>query len=268
MPFEQTPTQHNEDSINDEATRVEAVNIRLPKFWAKDPESWFLVIEARFRSRHITTDQRKFDLVIEAIEDVELIRKISDVLTHTPAINKYETLKTKLISRLSDSRNLEIYQLLEGLQLGDSKASELLREMRRLAKSSISDDVLQNIWLKRLPTSAQLVLSTCKGTLDELAQTADAVLDNLNAAQSQVMATSTSHTTDSSISVKVANLESKLDQLTLAIKALGKRDRRSRSRARSVSTDKENKLCYYHKRFGKNALKCNAPCSFKSNPEN
>lgn len=174
--------RQHQDYYDRDFHRSEHQRVKLSKFWPHDPEAWFLHAQSRFRSTP-TSDQKQFDAVIEALDDVDLIRKVSDIITNLPTTNKYETLKTSLISRLSDSRDFEIHQLLEDLQLGNKKHSELLREMRRLAKKSFKDDALQKIWRKRLPANAQLVLSTCKGILDELAETADVFIENMNTAQ-------------------------------------------------------------------------------------
>ncbi|GFW54361.1 retrovirus-related Pol polyprotein from transposon opus [Trichonephila clavipes] len=45
--------------------------------------------------------------------------------------------------------------------------------MRNLAPSKLEDDLLQTLWLQRLPANLQQVLSVCKAPLDELTQIAD-----------------------------------------------------------------------------------------------
>ncbi|GFW60367.1 transposon Ty3-I Gag-Pol polyprotein [Trichonephila clavipes] len=65
--------------------------------------------------------------------------------------------------------------LLHNLQLGDKRPSHLLSEMRNLAPSKLEDDLLQTLWLQRLPANLQQVLSVCKAPLDELTQIADKV---------------------------------------------------------------------------------------------
>lgn len=47
-------------------------------------------------------------------------------------VNKYETLKAVIFSRLSDSPNIQVHKFLTGFELGDRSLSQLLRYMRLL----------------------------------------------------------------------------------------------------------------------------------------
>ncbi|GBN09929.1 hypothetical protein AVEN_118085-1 [Araneus ventricosus] len=47
--------------------------------------------------------------------------------------------------------------------------------MRNLAPVKMEDDILQTLWLQRLPANLQQILSVCKASLDELAQIADKI---------------------------------------------------------------------------------------------
>lgn len=95
-----------------------------------------------------------------------------------PEKDKYHDLKQAIIDRLSESAKTKLDKLLKGLQLGDRKPSQLLREMQGLAGSQIQDAVLQNLWLQRLPSHAQSVLTSLEErSLDILASTADKILE-------------------------------------------------------------------------------------------
>ncbi|GFY41395.1 hypothetical protein TNIN_416761 [Trichonephila inaurata madagascariensis] len=43
--------------------------------------------------------------------------------------------------------------------LGDRRPSNILRQMKSLARNSISDEVIKSLWLHRLPTQTQAILS-------------------------------------------------------------------------------------------------------------
>ncbi|GBN07536.1 hypothetical protein AVEN_252906-1 [Araneus ventricosus] len=47
--------------------------------------------------------------------------------------------------------------------------------MRNLAPDKMEDDILQTLWLQRLPANLQQILSVCKASLDELARIADKI---------------------------------------------------------------------------------------------
>ena len=76
------------------------------------------------------------------------------------------------------SAKIKLDRLLSGLQLGDKKPSQLLREMQSLATDQISEPVLTNLWLQRLPTHAQEILSCMESAeLTKISIAADKILD-------------------------------------------------------------------------------------------
>ena len=82
---------------------INATSLKLPEFWKKSPEVWFARVEAQFNTRNITTDQTKFDHLV-SILDIETAEEMQAILTHPPAANKYETLKTELIRTYGKSQ--------------------------------------------------------------------------------------------------------------------------------------------------------------------
>ena len=49
-------------------TETNAVAIKLPIFWAQQPEVWFLQAEAQFHIRKITDDTTKFYHAVAALD--------------------------------------------------------------------------------------------------------------------------------------------------------------------------------------------------------
>ncbi|GFW77975.1 uncharacterized protein TNCV_2490191 [Trichonephila clavipes] len=87
----------------------------------------------------------------------------------------YGYLKDKILQYFSQSDASRLNLLLHDLQLGDKRPSHLLSEMRNLAPSKLEDDLLQTLWLQRLPANLQQIISVFKAPLDELTQIADKV---------------------------------------------------------------------------------------------
>lgn len=68
--------------------------------------------------------------------------------------------------------------LLEATELGDKAPSVLLREMRTLAGTNVTDNMLRTLWLQRLPTRIQELLTVLDDmNLDKLAACADKAHD-------------------------------------------------------------------------------------------
>ena len=80
-----------------------AVVIKLPTFWAQQPEVWFLRAEAQFHIHKITDDTTKYYHVVAAL-DQETSSRVLDTLSAPPADNMYQYLEfyfSILVSRFS-----------------------------------------------------------------------------------------------------------------------------------------------------------------------
>ncbi|GBO30382.1 hypothetical protein AVEN_183337-1 [Araneus ventricosus] len=266
---------NNQDSVSDDAT-IARVGVKLPSFWKANPALWFVQLEAQFALAGITVDDTKFNHVISAV-DSEILNSVSDIILRPPDIDKYTILKKRLIELHSESEASKIRTLLQGLELGDQRPSQLLTRMRALAGDTVGEPLLKSLWMGRLPNSTQTILAALSEDLAGLATVADKISDLTN--HSNINAV---HVTPSTSDARVTKLEQQVTQLTTLVGELSSTIRQTRSRSRdrqfnygrSRSRDRFRKykesssgICFYHTNFGKNARKCNSPCSFNS-PEN
>ena len=97
-----------------------------------NPELWFLQVESLFGAHRINSDENRYHLVVGSL-DPESLSDVSDVIRRPPTESKYQYLKTLITTRFSDSADRQLARLLNELQLGDKKPSQLLRQMRSLA---------------------------------------------------------------------------------------------------------------------------------------
>lgn len=246
------------------------VSVRVPPFWAEEPEIWFAQVEGQFAISGITSDSTKFNYVIAHLDN-QHSREVKDIIVSPPATQRYEKLKTELIKRLSASNEKKIKQLLMHEELGDRKPSQFLRHLKGLAGGEIPDDFLKTIWTSRLPHGVQTVLAgqPTTASLEDLADLADRVND---LASSTPRVASVSNALPSSLlsdlTKEVAELRKQFQKLT------SDRNSRSRSRTtkgggntsrqRSQSNYRKFPLCWYHNKFGEKASKCIHPCDFTS----
>lgn len=274
-----------------EAAQVNRIALKLPPFWRHNIQLWFIQVEAAFMLSGITADMTKYASLVASI-DSETLAHVSDVLNQPPDTNKYDTLKTRLIAEFADSENRRVKQLLGDLQLGDKKPSSLLRQMRDLAQGKVNEDFLQSLWLQRLPTNIQTVLSASNEELPQLAILADKIqeiardstavyairttdADSLEAAIGGKKEDTTGHAAViNGEPAYVVELRKQMEMLTLKVDKLAREvTRTGRSRHRSGSQqrgkdqsrhsqDRNQELCYYHSTFGAQARKCRFPCSF------
>lgn len=267
--------------------QISRVGLKLPPIWKNNIKLWFIQVESNLEIAGITLDQTKYNTLVASI-DSESLSTVSDILLNPPAQNRYDVLKSRLISEFSDSENRQIRKLLSELQLGDEKPSQLLRKMRALANNSITDDFLRNLWLQRLPAEIQTILSVSSETLDNLAQLADKIAevrsDPLGAcAMSRDLPSKTKSLSEAQFPqpAVIVSLQADIDSLRKQIERLSRqKDRnhftqrrnkspfRKNSRHRSSGSPRQHSnFCFYHATFGRNARNCKAPCSFKETSE-
>ncbi|KMQ91745.1 hypothetical protein RF55_8347 [Lasius niger] len=129
----------------------------------------------KFRDAWLKDENLKDWLIaVPSTAEPKHAREIEDIITHPPTHQKYETIKRVLVQRLSISQEQRIRQLLEHEELGDRKPSQFLRHLSTLAGTTVPDDLLQTLWLGRLPTQMQAILATRNhDKLEDVAEQAD-----------------------------------------------------------------------------------------------
>ena len=255
------------------------------------PETWFLIYEVELRNRRVSDDLDKFYQLIPRLP-VSLIHTLQPIIHNPPKENAYDTLKAAILSELAPNLRDRLDGLFKSLRLGDRKPSLLLREMRTAAGSGgVSDELLRELWLARLPESLQVILaSTPEQSLDGMASSADTVLGRMpnlrycsgtnpitsmastepevSRVDAAVASTSAAHENAPSKSEMEA-LRREIMNLTMSFRGRSRsRPRRfaSRGRKRSIPRTKlppdSQTWCWYHQEYGTSAKNCRAPCSF------
>ncbi|CAB0043223.1 unnamed protein product [Trichogramma brassicae] len=168
----QQPPRNNPGEVAE--PQVNAVgNCKLPAFWRGNPELYFFQVESLFHIHHVNSDATRYHMVV-AMLDPDSITEVSDIIRVPPQEDKYNTLKQTLLRRLTDPPDVQLHQLLTGVELGDKRPSQLLLHMRTLAGSRVSDEILKVRWLDLLPEQTRRLLLLIKNqSLDELAAVAD-----------------------------------------------------------------------------------------------
>lgn len=258
----------NQAKSDAENTQVSRIAVRIPPFWKANVKLWIAQCDNAFRYSDIKSDETKYSALVANI-DAEVLSHVSDIVLNPPDNGKYDCLCKRLISEFEDSETQKIKKLLNELHLGDERPSHLLRKMKELAGNKITDDFLQNLWLQRMPSHIQAVLSASSEPLEKLATIADKVSEVASP-------TPICSTTNPAVSnqITIENLAKKVDELTKQINLLQtdrhrpmyriNREKRSLSRKRSCSRNREDKFCFYHERFGDRALKCKGTCNYKA----
>lgn len=293
IPLQPPSTARVQIDGENQQAHVARISVRAPPFWKENPALWFKQLESQFHTNAITASDTKYHIAVAAL-DTAVISQVSDIIMNPPVLNKYETLKDRLQERYAESEERRFKKLMSNVHLGDKKPSHLWREMRELAGVEVNDNLLKSLWLQRLPAQIQTFVSTDEGDMPRVLIRADKIheiIDSRNDIQS-VSTNVTSHVQPPSPSTAHASAlppqniahNSQLDQLCAQINALtiqmaqiaanngvqqqrGRSASRGNSKSRPRSESNNNKVCFYHRRFGKDAQKCTKPCTFMQ-PEN
>ncbi|BES97091.1 multicellular organismal development [Nesidiocoris tenuis] len=240
------------------------VAIKLPKFWAYDPESWFFNVEAQFALRRISRPATKLQNLLAVMEPAH-IKEITDVLRNAET-NNYDSVKAAILKRFGESEEEKLNKLLGPLELGDRSPSQLLREIQRLAGPNAPQAIIRGIWTKRLSPQTQQILQVADNvTLDKQAELADKIVSvhvpfvaSTSSASGSPAVASTS-----SAPITLQSLAEEVRELSKQVRQLMNRRPRSRSRGRSVARSRENAsentICRFHQKFGDDAYRCLHP---------
>lgn len=277
--------------------KIMAATISLPPFDPSDPEMWFTQAEWVLDNAGITSSRKKFQHVGASLQS-KYTRELRDFLLNPPSESEdpFSKLKQILLERFGQSKNNRMRQLLELEDIGDRTPSQFLRHLQLLAGTAISRDMLRIIWTNQLDPLVQANLASQPSTigLDELAKTADNVMDSIRSWRPRSKIATVSTKPESSLAEEFARMrleivndlrEVKAEIAT--VKADWEYERRSRAqsrgrlRPRSTSRGRSfsryyrspsrgpelyDGICWYHYTFQEDARKCKAGCLFNGNP--
>lgn len=245
---------------------VARIQIKAPPFWKANPALWFCQLEAQFEMNRMTADKSKYFTVVAAIES-SILNQVSDLVLNPPDRDMYTTLKTRLLGVFVDSEQSRLKKLLGEIELADQKPSFLLREMRNLAGNAISSELLKTLWLQRLPSNIQAILSISSEDIERLSVMADKIFETT--INSEIHKISSRPNDSTSLDLKLTQISKELSELKSDLSRGRNFDNKAKAfkpRSRSqtpAGRSTKSKLCWYHSKFGEKAAKCVGECNFK-----
>lgn len=269
-------------NINVQSTdqEIHPIQIRLPQFWPNSVNTWFIQVEAQFSISRITNDLSKYNYLISALP-LDVAESITDILENPPDADLYSNLKKILISRHSLSIERRIKRIISDEEMGDSKPSDFYRKLKSLAGTSgtIGDDLIKKLWFARLPhlVNVALIPLTDK-SIDSILEAADKIWEAVQSSSEKISVvdkTSQQCSSSNSANSRLSKIEKELSEIKDMFNKFNFRSRsQSRNRDRSSSRDRSNsrsrkynanytgnnRLCYYHFKFGNRAKKCAPNC--------
>ena len=210
----------------------------------------------------------------------EYAAEVRDLILRPPSTVPFDTLKAALIKHTQMSEQKRLQRLLTSEDLGDRTPTQMLRHMQQLLGSNHLDESLfRSLFEQRLPPQVRMVLASSQAlSIDEVASMADRIMEVAPPSSS------ISEVTRNQTSDVLSRLKEQVAALTTAVKNLSSQHhhhrRHSQSRGRSSeryhsstgipksagenTATEATAHCFYHSRYGKEARKCEPPCSFRS----
>ncbi|KAL1450996.1 hypothetical protein WDU94_003296 [Cyamophila willieti] len=214
------------------------------------PALWFVQLESHFHTAGIIREETKFHHVIAAME-TRVLEQVMDIVEQPPQ-DPYVTIKQRIIKLFELLPHQRQQRLMNECFLGDKKPSQLLLEMKNMAKTDFSDEMIKSLWISRLPSAMQPVLAVSSEPLSSLSSLADSIHTLPSATVNSVE--------NPSVSQVLSGLHQEIQQLAQEVSQLKRTSPRFKRR-RNHGYGKQT-MCYYHEKFGIRAHKCEQPCSF------
>ena len=260
-----------------DATVAAMPNVTLPVFSTSNTAPWFQRAEALFRIKRVSANQRS-DFIVGALPE-DVFNRISSWLnTYADGIVPYDILKAKIIRSCQPSpeeKSQKILDLLK-LPLGDQRPSDAFFELKNLSTVLAPDgstsqiDLLRVLWMLRLPTDIRTqIRGFSTQTEEDLTEVADAIRGTTRFAYSNAPSTSAAAAATADLSGPPMDDDDDDD----VIAAAQRRQHRPRRQPQRMQYNQQHNqhnhpsdlshksLCFYHKRFGREAIKCLPHCS-------
>jgi hypothetical protein len=220
-------------------------NVHLQPFDVRRPSLWFRQAESIFRRKNIYSQIDRYDILLahiptDALDAVAPV--INTIEDHTT--DAYHRLKAKLLSAYAKTDWELANDLYDHPGLGDNKPSQLMNSLLALLPPDDQPGILfLALFMRRLPTYIRDQLAALPTRdPDQLAAHADLIWTSHGgaaAAVNQVFSTQTRPTRPPGRSPT---------------------RRQSPSPHRTISP---SRWCFYHRKFGDRAQRCQPPCSYR-----
>uniref|UniRef100_A0A5S6Q052 Peptidase A2 domain-containing protein n=1 Tax=Trichuris muris TaxID=70415 RepID=A0A5S6Q052_TRIMR len=130
-----------------------------------------------FAQQNVSDEATKLQLAFTGMSDEVLASFRDFIFNATKEAKPFTAFKQLCLKRLTDSKERRIHQALHAEELGDRKPSEFLRYLQQLLERPLSDPILRELFLSRLPNHVRSTLVPFSDLeLGQLAELADRVI--------------------------------------------------------------------------------------------
>lgn len=146
-----------------------------------DPALFFAQLDLFFKQKAITDQAEKFCYVASILPQ-DTITEVREIIISPPTEKPYEVLRERVTTSVTASMHRRISQLLEQETLGDSKPSQFLKRLQKLAEGAMDKSIVKHIFLQRIPTQFKVAIAAQDDStpVEQLAVIADHIADILS----------------------------------------------------------------------------------------
>jgi hypothetical protein len=149
-------------------------HLKIPAFWASNPEAWFAMVEGQFVLKGVTQDTMKFNHVLGSLPETA-VRGLGDLMCGPPPEDAYTQLKAQLLAAHTLTEFQRMEKLLALQALNGQKPSDMLHDLVHFCPDGKAQTrFFRYLFLQRLPTEIRIILAEDRdSTLAALATRAD-----------------------------------------------------------------------------------------------
>jgi len=252
-------------------------NQTLPIFDINNFNLSFLKLDNYFQTHKISDEKNKFSTLINLIPPFTFPHLIENALLHSDSEETpYTTLKKKLLNETQPTTNEQYLKLLHTTQARTLSPKNFLLDLQMKAPSSEKNgSLLKHLFLANQEPAIRMVLATMPDkTLNEMADTAERMWQASNDASNSSVNTVTKNSEIQELKEQISSLAKTIDDMKMAsITQVDFKKQTPMFSSRKMPTPgsgwNNNKrysqtyeICYFHKKFGKEARKCEPYCRY------
>uniref|UniRef100_A0A2M4BUR1 Putative gypsy52-i ag n=1 Tax=Anopheles marajoara TaxID=58244 RepID=A0A2M4BUR1_9DIPT len=271
IPAPPTTSMGNGDRLIE---TVKQYRINPPELNLQDLSASFWALENWFTATGVgpNMDARRYRLLVSQIP-TRALTEVQPLIDNPPQEgSKYEYAKKAMKAYYEETQRQKINRLLGELEMGDEKPSKFLADMRRAAGDAMSESIIVDLWTSRLPPCVQSAVIATRGSTNEKANVADAVMDSLTLYRrptpQPLVNEVRNRAFESNVTQLLTELSKKIEDLTLATRNTNTRNTENHRTYRGSHDRQQGNRgegrCYYHERFGNQARHCRPPCTFNN----
>ena len=245
-----------------------AVACKLPTFWSGSPDMWFRRVEAQFLICQVTVSKTKAALVLAQLDEV------TAGFVHDVDLEKedpYDFLKAALIKACGKSPRQRVAELLDCPAMGSETPERFGVRLQQLSEGLNIKDVVREVFLRGLPRDISKTLVNHSGEFGDLSAKAGTFFTSSGASINAANAFGSTPDQTRGLSLPFDDHVEPMASASAAGRQQFRQPPRQRQgdfrapRSRQGGGDVEHQLCRYHKKWGRDAQRCEGPCLFAGN---